>query len=674
MDDARHDPRTAARVREIRAGCSLPVTQVHGSLEGRAGAEVAAVAFEPGGRHAALLLDGAVERWDLDALACVGRWEVPLTDFVRQFACVGEAPAGLRLVTNTGLAGGPSRAGEGWRPMVAFPSDPASRLHTADLTFSTEDGATRAIRLADGETLWRLPPRTPHDGMFVARGGRFVLHQVASTSFDLLEVAEATPSALVFWQANALAASRTEPPVVARLATDAALASEHVALHADARLLALPTASGVVLGRWDDWWSARPLPMPVGMLSLMEFTGDGGTLVLCDEEHIRWVDVATREVRAVRTAGLPQGRRMYARLDASSARVLCVVGAGLFVAEPGSDVIRTRAFDPVGRFVAVAGTADGRALITGATDGAIRVRDRATGAVLARAEVEGALSDVAASVDGREVFAATMRGDLLRLDLASGAEIAREGDIFQRPYGAPTGIAVAADGRHVALQRNTGSAPTPVAVVDTATGARHLHRFEAGETVFPAGLRAGMAFGPTSRLRLVSEDAPDVYTYVSECAEHPLAGGDGEVLVRWPVEEVGRGGQAVSQTMISRDGRLLWRVWMTPPFEGDVAVTAIGPPTRLAYVQWHLDDEPFALSAGRALLAVAAGPDALWLLSRNGRSVRVAWSGECAPLAFAPDDRALWVGDGSGLVVEVVVPEELLEDLDRVAAPDPLRA
>ena len=48
MSDERHDPLTAARVREIRAGCSLRVAGVHGSLVGRTG--VASTALWPEGQ------------------------------------------------------------------------------------------------------------------------------------------------------------------------------------------------------------------------------------------------------------------------------------------------------------------------------------------------------------------------------------------------------------------------------------------------------------------------------------------------------------------------------------------------------------------------------------------------------------------------------------------------
>jgi hypothetical protein len=78
MDDARLDPATAARVQEIRGQCSLRVAGVHGSLAGRTGRSVRAAYLEPGGGHAVLLLsDGALERWDLDAVERVGRWEFP---------------------------------------------------------------------------------------------------------------------------------------------------------------------------------------------------------------------------------------------------------------------------------------------------------------------------------------------------------------------------------------------------------------------------------------------------------------------------------------------------------------------------------------------------------------------------------------------------------------------
>jgi hypothetical protein len=56
----------------------------------------------------------------------------------------------------------------------------------------------------------------------------------------------------------------------------------------------------------------------------------------------------------------------------------------------------------------------------------------------------------------------------------------------------------------------------------------------------------------------------------------------------------------------------------------------------------------------------------LWLLSANGESVCTDWPRwDVRPLAFAPDDGALWVLDGTGLVAELVVPERLLRAPDR---------
>ena len=327
----------------------------------------------------------------------------------------------------------------------------------------------------------------------------------------------------------------------------------------------------------------------------MDFTGDGGTLVICDGDCIRWVDVATREVRAARIVGLPPGHRRYAPLDAFSDRVLCVVQGCLFVGEPGRDTLRTRAFDRIGDFTAAAGTADGRALITGSRDGVVRVRDRVSGAVLAVTEIEQPVVDVAASADGREVFVVGRSGDLLRFDLASGAEIAREARL------------------------------RPATVRRAPSGGVHERSFDGDNVVL-----------------FVHWLSPDV--------------GDDDA-----VEDC--------RHLLSRDGRLLWRLWTTTDLAEQVAVTAVDPPARLAYARWTLNAHFATFRAGRALLAVVAGFATLWLLSGNGRSVRTEWPGGCRLLGFAPDDRALWVRDASGLLAEVAVPEELLEDLERIAPP-----
>ncbi len=71
------ESRTAARLARTRAACELPVARTFGTLEGRVGEAVHAVAIESGGRFGAVAYRGGVQRWDLGALECVDAWPVP---------------------------------------------------------------------------------------------------------------------------------------------------------------------------------------------------------------------------------------------------------------------------------------------------------------------------------------------------------------------------------------------------------------------------------------------------------------------------------------------------------------------------------------------------------------------------------------------------------------------
>lgn len=168
------DPRTAARVATLRAACALPLVRAHGSLEGRAGGDVLAAAMEPGGRHVALVLRDAVERWALDPLACVGRWEAAAPATSGEAACVAEAPAGLRFSSWNGLwRASPDGA---WVPLHAHPRTLALP-EALDVLLDLHRREVRVVDLAGGATL-RLDalPATARELCF-APGGRFALHR-----------------------------------------------------------------------------------------------------------------------------------------------------------------------------------------------------------------------------------------------------------------------------------------------------------------------------------------------------------------------------------------------------------------------------------------------------------------------------------------------------------------
>ena len=364
MDHVPPDPRTAARVAAIRAGCTLPVARVYGSLEGRADGEVRAAAIEPDGRHAALVLRDAVERWDLDALACVGRWEVPALDvYTIHAVCVAPAPGGLRVLNARGLWR-VNDAGNGWQVLVPSDGRSGNTQSAGDSFAMWRDGDLHILLCEDGTTRWTATAPAAWIDVVFSPCGRFLLRRASATSFDVLE-------------AVALGAgTRVELRPVARLATTAPAVRNVTfgALDGERRLAAIATSEGVVLGRWDEWWSAATVTARAERLRRLAFTAGGHALILGEVQRLAWIDVAKRELRVPRGAsGTVGGGRATIAVSASG-RVLCVPRSCLHVFDVGSDGFRARAFDPVGEFASVAGTPDGRALLTAANDGATGAR------------------------------------------------------------------------------------------------------------------------------------------------------------------------------------------------------------------------------------------------------------------------------------------------------------
>jgi len=631
VDEPAPDPRTAARVASIRAACALPVARVHGSLEGRADGEVLAAAIEPDGRHAALVLRDAIERWDLDALACVGRWEVAPPGYVNHAACVAPAPGGLRVLCPDGLWR-LKDAGDAWQMLTAIDRADGQVLAWGDVFAVARGGAVQVVRFDDGAPRWAAPLQAaPHD-VALSRCGRFGLRRVSSTSFDVLE--SVAPCA------GAPAGLRT----VARLATapPAVHGFQFAALDGERRLAAVATSEGVVVGRWDDWWGAATVPVRAHALAQLEFTEGGRALVLCEPRRVARVDLATHAFTVAR--GLPRtlgGPGQTPQVSASG-RVLCVSHGGLHVLDVGRDDFRTRAFDPVGEVTCAAGTPDGRALVTGADDGSLRVRDRATGEALAQGEAGGPVVAVAASPDGRDVLAVRGTRDLLRFDRATGAlvaVVARTRDALWLRAGA---LATSADGRFAALSSAGASAR-----VDLATGAQQALEAPAGAIRLTPD---GAAFTPEGAIRSLYTQSSDARPPELLAIEHATDGAAREV-VRRPLTGAGDGDTTDSLHLaLSRDGRLLWRIASSR--NGTLVSGApIGAAPR--GVDRHL------WCAGTRVLAVSISRGELLLLAAHGAGVRTPWPRGCVPLAFAPDDGALWVRDASGLVAEVTLPASL---------------
>lgn len=655
------------RARVIRAGCSLALAGVHGAFVGRVGDLVLDVIIERGGRHACLLLSRRVERWDLDAIDRVAWWPPPPPAGCLGFGCDGAPPDGLYVVDFDGRRWRSPDARGSWRDDGVVITDgfvdglrlggEAALSRRDDLVLLGESSGVapglieedrcegqvfRATRLRDGAVLWE---EAFAPGWRCDRDARYLLRRLHPRLFELFD-----------------APAGMRP--LARLSLDTPLRDmPDAAFHVASRLLALVGDDAVVVGPWDDWERARVMKVPHGSWTFAEFTDDGRTLVLGASGRVARIDLATGEVRETQMVRGDDGWVQLA-LDPVSGRVL---GVGhheaLMVADPGADFARARAVDPAGVFVAAAGTPDGRSLVTASSDGDLRVRSRATGEVLMQMEAPaGEIHALAVSPDGREVIAAG-HADLLRWSLATGAAL---DPLPLANWQRSDGLAVSPDGRHVALWSG-GS----ICVVDLAVNAARLWEPSPDEAD-RLGRTEGVAFTEgTTSLRVIREMFDDdIDGDVPECIRCPLDGGASEALVRWPL------GQPREHTrhVLSSDARLLWRVEIqqstglgASPGWGmaHVEVTSVDD-ARIAFARWELNRSSAVLCcAGRRLLG-ASQAGKLWLLSANGESVCADWPRwGVQPLAFAPDDRALWVLDGTGLVAELVVPERLLRAPDR---------
>lgn len=625
MTGAPVDPRTALRVEALRAACTLPIARTLGSLVGRPCGVPWDLAMEPGGRHAAVLVIGAVERWDLDALECVGRWPLPRDLFPDSAVCVGEAPAGLRFIVDCELWHGLAPAG----PLPVTTTDGGMTLHFTDPPTSSVitmvDGDDPVlVRVTDGAPVCHVP-----EGLrrWCDPDVRWAVVERSRTEFEVLEV---------------VAGSRT-PRRAATLTVHPALAGEAcVAVDAHGRRVALVFATTAVIGAWDRWSAARSVPVPALPWTDCEFCQEGRTLVLCAPGCVLRLD--TRSSRTRETRFVSAARKQFA-LDTASGRVLHLDSAGLRVFDGAA--MRTRIADHGPIVTAAASSAE--LLATSAADGSICVRDRATGDLRVQLQCPTHEPHVVA-VTADQVIAVGAVDGLLRWSLRSGQPQPRLALRKTSEHALPR-LLVTPDGRHLALARTDAARDgIDVDVVDLATGrVRRLDRIELhhrrsgalclGFEADATRLRGATVFGYGDRI---------------EFWTRPLAGGRRE-----PAGE----SKFLARELlaISSDGRLLWwqglaefELWVTQAAP-DVAATPLA--------SWDLGRRISACCAGRSLFACAVDGE-VWVMAADGRSLCTGLSGFSEPLAFSDDDRALWVRDESGLLLELAIPETLPDDDD----------
>lgn len=618
------DPRTAGRAEALRAACTLPITRIFGSLVGRSGGRPWSVAMEPGGRHAAVMVSGGVERWDLDALECVGRWPLPRDLFPGNLVCVGETPAGLRYTSDCKLWHGLAPA----LRLSIRTTDGGMRFHFTDpptrSVFQMVDGEVPVlVRAADGSPFCRVP-----DGLrrWCDPDGTFVVVERSRTAFDVL----------------AVAADSLTPRLVTTLTVDEALAGEaRVAIDGPGRRVALVFEKAAVVGAWDRWPSARTFPLLAHRWTDLEFCAGGRTLVLCMPGCVVRLDTKTGRTGEAWFA-VADSERFAPAIDAATGRVLHADAAGLCVIDRST--VRTRIADH-GPLVTAAAAAF-ELLVTSASDGSIRARDRTTGEVRLKLQCPTRESH-AVAVTSDLVIAVGVADGVLRWSLRTGQPRPRIGLKKTSDRLLPR-ILLTPDGRQLALaRRDARREGVDVFVVDLDAGrARQLERID-----LQHGRSSALCLGLDADATVLRGATVADYGRRLELWTRPLAGGR-----RRPAGD-SKGGPGDPLT-ISSDGKLLWWQGLT---EFVVSVTAAAGVADTPLARWPVAHPVSACCAGRSLLAVTVN-GSLTILVADGRSLATKLPKDCEPLTFADDDRALWVRDPMGMLVELAIPETLLRD------------
>lgn len=618
------DERAAARVATLRAACTLSIARVLGSLRGRPEGVLWSVAMEPGGRHAAVLVIGAVERWDLDSLTCVGRWPLARGLLPNAVSCVGAAPAGLRFVADgerrSGLAMAaplPVEQADGSMSMSFHdPPTPAIlRMHGDEIDV--------LVRVSDGAPLCDIPRG---QRCWCDPAGRWVVVRRSTAALEVLEVR---------------AGKRTRSAVSLAVAADD---DARVAVD-DRGRFAVVTGASARISAWNEWPAARTFPVPAHAWSDLELCDEGRILVLCGPGRVVRLDTATGQTSEVRLE--PVGREEFA-IDVAAGRVLHADSAGLRVIDGPAAVTRTHPSDVT---LVTAATATANLLVTSAADGSLRVVDRVTGEQ--RAQLRCPTREphsVAVTADGRELVALGAVDGLLRWSLASGALLAR----IQLPAAsdrAPPHLWIAPDGRAVAFTSCTRPHHQPTAYFVELPGGRVRRATRVGRTFHWGGeLCLGFTADGALRGAILSRYGDRLQLWRRPPgARRPEPAG--ESRSDW---------RALLAT--GTDGRLQWRECVA-----EYAVTvAIAAPDVAAdpIARWEVGGRVSGCCAGRKLAAVVVD-DELMILHEDGRKLAAELPDGCAPLTFAPDDRTLWIRDESGLLLELAVPDAFVAGLSR---------
>ena len=302
--------------------------------------------------------------------------------------------------------------------------------------------------------------------------------------------------------------------------------------------------------------------------------------------------------------------------------------------------------------VAPLGTPTGERSSRATADGVLRVRDRATGETAPRGGRTARRAHLAVSPDGRERPVATERGDLARLDRATGGAPDHVFAAFGLHAGELRRLRVVSpDGRRVAL-----SAITRDRVRAVEVDLSPARRGRCG-TARRARVALGVAFTAegAQAARVRGGDALHGRPRALACVELSTSKAQRARSLAPNPPDTGAGRPRRAARSRSRDGRLLWGV-LSDGRDGVGFRVPCGPRRatrrRPAVARRRRGSlmprgtERFSLSRPGTTLALGSS-------TSGGRPPRGVVR-RLRPAGLAPRrQRALWVRDASGLVVEV---------------------
>ncbi len=228
------------------------------------------------------------------------------------------------------------------------------------------------------------------------------------------------------------------------------------------------------------------------------FSPDGRWVLTGSQDNsARLWDIATgREIRRFQDPGDVYGE-VYPAVFSPDGRFVATGDfhrARLWDAESGQEV---RRFEAGAQVFAIAFSADGKRLLTGAGDGTARLWDADTGQELLRCSHPGQIFGAALSADGRWIVTGSEDHSVRLYDAVSGGEVRR----FDGHTGAVAAVAISHDGKWIVSAGEDQTAR----VWDRETG-REVRRLSHAKPVH------GVAISPDDRLIATAAELADTAT------------------------------------------------------------------------------------------------------------------------------------------------------------------